>query len=540
MLKLTELFEFPGENPISILSFTKAGGLEKRAAYCEIDKFCSSLSPKPGFTYLHILAMGAAEYWGHNRNCDSFPEDNLIKYHKTFETTPAMLYRNHVNKDPAKSYGKVIFSCYNDSMHRVELIVECRNDLVQDINREIAQGIYPATSMATKTPSDRCSICGNRARTRQEYCHHLRNELGKLYPDGRRVVAINDDTLIFFDISKVVRPADVTSSVLVKVANDINTGSAEIAEMYEIFDKTAALKKVSEIVKEIPGAVIGNVTDKVLNNTQDLPMPLARLMSKFGLDDCIQALAEAGISPSVGFLAELIATKKLGSGYTGVGELAEDLISGLDLSQMELPDITSLLTTGSPEDKFILLSALRPHYQSSSLHQEPVEKRASNIGYSGLGPHIEPTDYELGQKTEPSLHMTHNIELPSILKLLLTVGLFGLAAKSYLTSKIKEKNSLTNDNNQVKIILVKSAGVSYELAQASLYKSAGILTNVPVQNIPKNSGHNSDASNLSPSSVVERMLKKAIKNYAVRSVGTTFGEKLSSLFKAVKLGSAVV
>ena len=262
MLKVISPFEYPGEANISTLF---SAGLEKKAAYGEIEEFCSTLVPKEGYTYLHILAMGSAEYWGHNRNCDSFPEENLVKYHKTFETTPAMLYRNHINKDPARSYGKVIFSCYNMNMHRVELICECKNELVEDINQEIRLGKFPATSMATKTPSDRCSICGNRARTRQEYCHHLQNELGRLYPDGRRVVAINDDALIFFDISKVVRPADVTSSVLVKVAQDVVTSSAELAEIEGLFDKTAELKKMSELIKEIEGTVASSsaVEDKI-------------------------------------------------------------------------------------------------------------------------------------------------------------------------------------------------------------------------------------------------------------------------------------
>ena len=72
--------------------------------------------------------MGASEFYGPNRNGDAFRESELIKTHKTFETN-AHVYKSHVNKDPAKSYGKVVKSFYNPDMHRVELILEIDNGL---------------------------------------------------------------------------------------------------------------------------------------------------------------------------------------------------------------------------------------------------------------------------------------------------------------------------------------------------------------------------------------------------------------------------
>lgn len=72
--------------------------------------------------------------------------------------------------------------------------------------------------MACHTPFDTCSICGNKARSRNEYCSHLRNELGRILANGQKVMAINDGPLRFFDMSFVFKPADITSSVLQKVA----------------------------------------------------------------------------------------------------------------------------------------------------------------------------------------------------------------------------------------------------------------------------------------------------------------------------------
>ena len=217
MLKLLESSSFYSEKEgpqITVIDLTAPGaGFEKRAMHEDISAYIKLLKPKEGYTYLHINAMTAGEYHGSNRNGDFFPEENLKKYYKTFETTPAYVYRHHQNKDPRRSYGKVIYAIYNDRMHRVELIAECPDDLVEDVNSRISAGDFPTTSMACKTPYDICSICGNQAKTREQYCKHLTSELNKLYPDGRRVMALNSGPLTFFDISIVVRPADRKSVV---------------------------------------------------------------------------------------------------------------------------------------------------------------------------------------------------------------------------------------------------------------------------------------------------------------------------------------
>lgn len=532
MLKVISPFEYPGEANISTLFST---GLEKKAAYGEIEEFCSTLTPKEGYTYLHILAMGSAEYWGHNRNCDSFPEENLIKYHKTFETTPAMLYRNHINKDPSRSYGKVIFACYNMGMHRVELICECQNELVEDINQEIRLGKFPATSMATKTPSDRCSICGNRARTRQEYCTHLQNELGRLYPDGRRVVAINDDALIFFDISKVVRPADVTSSVLVKVAQEVVTSSAELAEIDGLFDKTAELKKMSEFIKEIEGTVVSSsaVEDKILEHTKDLPTGLIPGLAQFSLTDILHALVESKISPSIKFLSELLAHKQLGEGYEGIGSLVEEYLPSLG-QDVSLPDFSKKLEPGT-DNKGFLVAMLRPYLHDSSLDSGMVEKRASNIGYSGNGPKIE--EHPTTPFAEGPFY-----ESPSLAKILVTLGVGSLLAKHYITSEIAKqlnaKKSLTNSDNGVKIIFIKSANdakVSVHLAKRSLLKSAQLFRYTPV--VANGNPHEDNQGGFGSSS--QGFLTRAVRR-VLKSSNNEVGQKLSTLLKTVSVGSKII
>ena len=243
---------------VTILNFDDTKGLLKQAsADSRIQEFAERIKPEEGKVYLHLLALSAGEYFGANRNADFFPEHNLIDCHKTFETGPAHIFRNHVNKNPAIAIGQVIFSIYNDRMHRVEVIAWIDKIKGADIIERLENGDFPATSMATRTPYDVCSICHNKAHTRQEYCKHLREQLGKVYPDGRKVMAMNVAPLKFFDLSIVVRPADVTSSVLQKLAYDNSqepiVGSAEAAEMegvsYDDVIKAASIKKLSEFIK---------------------------------------------------------------------------------------------------------------------------------------------------------------------------------------------------------------------------------------------------------------------------------------------------
>ena len=67
----------------------------------EASDWSRSIRPVPGKTYILVLAMGASEFYGPNRNGDAFRETELKKCHKTFETN-AHVFKSHVNKDPEK------------------------------------------------------------------------------------------------------------------------------------------------------------------------------------------------------------------------------------------------------------------------------------------------------------------------------------------------------------------------------------------------------------------------------------------------------
>lgn len=200
------------------------------------------------FLYFRVNILGAGEYWGSNLNGDYFPESALKQYHKTFHH--ARLFLHHQNKDPNKSHGRVIFSTYNDAPYakRVEVIlaIDRKDPRIQDIIRKIERGERIEVSMGCRVPYDVCSVCGNKASTRKQYCPHLKNEMNKLYSDGRRVMAINLDPA-FFDVSIVTIPADPSSGGMEKIARaHAGLSSALLGEIYDMRSKYADYKKAEE------------------------------------------------------------------------------------------------------------------------------------------------------------------------------------------------------------------------------------------------------------------------------------------------------
>ncbi|MNK09995.1 hypothetical protein D3C87_280050 [compost metagenome] len=489
------------EPQVSIIDIGNTKGLLKQAADSAITEFASKLQPEKGKIYLHILAMGAGEYYGANRNADYFPEANLIDYHKTFETEPAHVFRNHVNKNPEIAIGKVIFSVYNERMHRVELIAEVWLDKAPDIEERIAAGDWPKTSMACKTPYDVCAICGNKASTRAQYCEHLSEELGRVYPDGRKVMALNVAPLRFFDISVVVRPADVTSAVLQKVAEETGqvVGSAELAEIEGLdkiasTEKTATLKKLSEFIKEIDGDGVGDVIgadenlDTLLNRVKDPDFSIIEILRNYKLNEVFSTMAHMGITPSLSFLAELISRKLLGKEGEGIGSLAASFVSSVGahnapMFERDFGEIT--------HPNIGVATALMPYLPGASYLPEHVENRVSmtkaafetgsyvrgtNVGYAGNGPHIEPTIYERFKEQSLAPHAENRAGLLKVLNTIVAIGGAALAAKWYITQAIEKKMKEAELNrlpDGVKIVLVKSSSdykLTYKLAKAAMVR----------------------------------------------------------------------
>ena len=259
MIAQKALYKLSKSNEVDIL-------VKIACASSEIEEFLKTLDKKPENLYVIIAAVGAGEYYGNNSRGDYFPEVELLRHHKTFEQGHVFLH--HFNKDPEKAIGKILFSSYNEAMHRVELICEIwRNVAPKDLLERIDGGGLVETSMGCRVKSDVCSICAQVARRADEHCDHIKNYAGAYLPDGRRVYAINYEPR-FFDISIVNKGADRTSKILQKIAcvscaNCGKCGNYPTEDLIEAWEKRAALSKKSDITKQTPTTFSRAMEDKV-------------------------------------------------------------------------------------------------------------------------------------------------------------------------------------------------------------------------------------------------------------------------------------
>jgi hypothetical protein len=492
MLKLIETNSFGWYEPdVSILDLAKVGELTKVATHKEISEYAKDIIPEPGKVYIHVLALSAMEATGYNRNSDGFPRDNLKKYYKTFES--GHIFTHHQNKRPETAIGKIIKAVYNDRMDRVELIAWVDKVKGREFTDLIESDKFPSMSMAVRTGHDTCSICGNQAKTRQQYCTHLNNELGRMYGDGRKVGAINDAPLNFFEQSWVYRGADPLSSVLQKLASTYTPviSSAELAEIEGLTEKAASHKKLSELIKEIEGNVIDYDTslEPLLAKVSDPLDSSIPALAQHELVDVFATLAHLGITPSLRFLADLIGHKIAGPDAQGIGALVEGYVGAQGIKELVLGD-KGFDDSAVPNRHII--DILSPSVKQASLMPDAVIERAlgsevvhsnygysvpgTNVGYVGNGPFVEETPVDRFNRLvgHPDSAKTHGII--GMLKSLIVIGGAALAAKWYITNMIERRvnEELANSNHGAKIALVKRASdfrSTHRLAMGSMMKT---------------------------------------------------------------------
>lgn len=305
--------------------------MSKRAAV--LTREISEVRPEPGYSFIHLVSMGAQEFYGANRNGDGFnekPASYRIPYHKNNGGQPrviqltrglvhthpsfskyAHVFEHHVNKDPALRLGDILADAYNHDMHRGELLIKVSNDRFGDADlQKLANNGEVPFSMSIKVPYDICSYCGNEAPSRDSYCEHLKHAMCELTKEGHQIFAINDDG-VFFDISKVFRPADRIAYSLQKVASGPVTSGAELAEIFGVSspsdvipqgaprvlrEKMAVMKRMAAMEKQIEAT--GRAFDGSLDlgaDTGDVPAEQMDTLGHAEAGGLMNALANAQI-----------------------------------------------------------------------------------------------------------------------------------------------------------------------------------------------------------------------------------------------------
>ena len=267
--------------------------------------------PTPGKTAVHTIAMTSSDKYGFNRNGDGWSMENLKRDHPTF-VKHAKVYRHHSNTPSDPSYGVVKASIYNEDMDRVELLIELDDSkCAEELTLLEKEGSFPV-SMACRIKYDVCSICENRAKTASEYCSHVKENLGQILDDGR-AVGVDNPYSTFFDISRVVRPADRVAYTLKKAASGLTTGGAKLAQelgytlpmdlLLESMPKDAAeraelLAKLSDMEKRVEGTMtphLSTLTDEEKKKNLELSKKLSSYANSFELDKVMRSLADNNV-----------------------------------------------------------------------------------------------------------------------------------------------------------------------------------------------------------------------------------------------------
>src|SRR5437867_2877503 len=90
-----------GTSPVSIIVDSKT--LTKRASAKEFLKYAKT----KGQTDLHVIAVGAYEGTGFNRNGDMFKEADCRSNHHLFKKADRAVHRHHKNKPEDPKFGNI-------------------------------------------------------------------------------------------------------------------------------------------------------------------------------------------------------------------------------------------------------------------------------------------------------------------------------------------------------------------------------------------------------------------------------------------------
>ncbi|MCK5613643.1 hypothetical protein KAR91_67885 [Candidatus Pacearchaeota archaeon] len=296
-----------GDNDSEVFSLYDGNdGLVKTASYAdEISAYLANLERKVNKVYALVNALSAGEYYGSNRNGDFFPEEELKAHHKTFEEH-GHVYKHHVNKNPAKSFGRVVFSHYNDRMKRVELVLELDNVRAKDIITGLQRGELPAVSMGCKVPYDICTDCGHKAKRMVDYCDCLKYRMNKVLPNGKRVCARNIRPR-FFDISIVTIPAEKTAAFIEFFGDSIGrlitsiSHTEKTADWGEEFMKAAEMTNMAAIKKEVITRIEHIDKDPealILKSKKDLGDEIIEKLSEYPLNEVLSTMLGLRIVPT--------------------------------------------------------------------------------------------------------------------------------------------------------------------------------------------------------------------------------------------------
>jgi len=303
-----------------------------------------------GQTDALVIALGAYEGTGANRNGDIFKEAECLEHYKTFIKSGSKkdgkydgraLNRHHKNKPTDPKYGNIKAAAYNRKMKRIELVIGMDNDKCAEEIQKLAEGKQINVSMAAKVAYDRCTWCNHDAKTDDDRCEHIPVKLGEVNKRGE-MCSMENINPRWFELSIVGRPADrIGMSLKLASVNDYIKTASDYRALYPGFtapedeedtvlkiskhaaDKRSLVRKLAAIEKHIEGVITGgpkSSKDKYLleekaklKHSDHISEETMDELRKYEPSKLLRSLADHGIvfSPE-DFIKYLFGADKLG------------------------------------------------------------------------------------------------------------------------------------------------------------------------------------------------------------------------------------
>jgi hypothetical protein len=335
----------------------------------------------PDFLYMWIRIVSSGEHYGPNKNGDYFPHDELVSYWETFNE--AHPFQNHKNKNVEDAIGKIVSVRWNPIMKCVEILKGIDRKRVPEVVRGYSKGYLTDVSMGCKVPYTQCSICGNKARRRSEFCDHIKYQRLQFLGNGERVFEINfkprfhDSSTVLNGAERVAKafyifnepPANYIEPAFRKAASADGTvhyirvsdyEMEKVAEAQEgmhpllkeetlekVASDTPMMKKIAELEKELTGKLLN-----IVSSPNKAKMPAMKQMLeviKFLTDKRMDDTSLKNIAESVKSVAKEngVPTARAFATLIGVAELM-----GIELFPGELHTLLRYLSDAKFDSDF--------------------------------------------------------------------------------------------------------------------------------------------------------------------------------------------
>jgi hypothetical protein len=371
-----------------------------------------------GQTDALVIALGAYEGTGANRNGDIFKEAECLKNYQTFVKSGSKkrdgsydgraLNRHHKNKPEDPKYGNIKAASYNNKMKRIELVIGLDNDKCAEEIQKLAEGKQINVSMAAKVAYDKCTWCGYEAKDDRHRCKHIPKELGEINKRGE-MCSMDNIKPKWFELSIVGRPADRIGMSL-KLASDNNyiKTAFDYKAIYPGFvappddyleiskyasEKRELLKKLSALEKHVDAVMTNKPKDSKdrfiaehkakLKHSDSISENTIEELRKYSPAKLLKALADQGIifSPE-DFIKYVFGAGKLGNASNLFAKVKSHLPSIFSKLDDDGDDVVNndkyepSETVGLPKDLLNMVSRL---FDDHSLFEAPAHNRIMRI-----------------------------------------------------------------------------------------------------------------------------------------------------------------